>query len=157
MCEVCGHAPCSVPIWIPIFFALLWLIPSMDVPGHKKTGKTAVWVGGGTMTGSSGTESVGSVGCARGASREFVDGMDRQNKVQVIIRNSYQGGGLVIMRSHPMWKLAFPGRSNLRLYFISVYPCPSVVNGRCFASKTLAKKIFGCGYAALCPSVSLCG
>ena len=67
------------------------------------------------------------VGWRRGNGREFGDRMDRQNKVKVIIPNSYQGGGLVIMRSQPMWKLAFPGCANLRLYFISVYPCPSVV------------------------------
>ena len=37
-----GYAPCSVPIWIPVFFALLWLIPLLDVPGRKKTGMTPV-------------------------------------------------------------------------------------------------------------------
>jgi hypothetical protein len=42
-----GHAPCSLPIWITVFFALWWLIPLTDVPGRKKTGMT----GGGLKVG----------------------------------------------------------------------------------------------------------
>jgi hypothetical protein len=35
-----GYSPCTLPVWIPVFFALLWLISPRKLPGRKKTGKT---------------------------------------------------------------------------------------------------------------------
>ena len=75
-----GYAPCSVPIWIPVFFALLWLIASRDVPGRKKTGMVPGWVGGGAMAGDHGQ--TGQAEQGQGHHTEFIPGWSFSHHAQ---------------------------------------------------------------------------